>query len=65
MKILTVNCVYEIYSTGKIIKNIAEFLADRDCEFFIAMSLVKRQALPMHFEYRGGMSIIFIIYGPA
>lgn len=33
MKILTVNCYYKIYSTGKIIKDIEHELATRDCQF--------------------------------
>lgn len=34
MKVLTINCVNELYSTGKIIKDIEKYLANKDCTFF-------------------------------
>ena len=59
MKILTVNCVYEIYSTGKIIKNIAEFLADRDCEFFYCYEFGEKAGASNAFRISGRYEYYF------
>lgn len=59
MKILTVNCVYEIYSTGKIIKNIADFLAGSDCEFFHCYEFGEKPTVSNAFRISGKYEYYF------
>lgn len=59
MKILTVNCVYEIYSTGKIIKSIADFLADSDCEFFHCYEFGEKSTASNAFRISGKYEYYF------
>ena len=63
MKVMTINCVYQIGSTGKIIEVIAERLSDR-CEFYFCYEKdVSRQQIIVIESHTNG-SICFIIYFP-
>ena len=59
MKVLTVNCVYEIYSTGKIIKNIAELLSDRECDFFFCYEFGEKAVSDKAFRISGKYEYYF------